>query len=150
MARSGKYDSKFEAHLHGNCPKGCYYCRVKRPDKGLFSRLSYHQEKIPYVQPATEHFYETDFSIWVKSKKLIIEAKGRFKTREEAMKYVWLKDWLPKKYQLIFYFDSVNKAMPGAQRRKDGTKYNHGEWAEKNDFEYYDHKTYKLLEAKIK
>lgn len=153
MARFGKYDSRFEAHLHGNCkggPKQCYYCKIKRPDLGLFNKLRYHGESVDYIEPATSHKYEVDFDFKVGNKKYLVEAKGRFKTTAEANKYLWIREHLVRGTELIFYFDSASTAMPNAKRRKDGTKYNHGEWAEKNGFEYYDHKSYKILEAKFK
>ena len=32
--------------------------------------------------------------------------------------------------------------MPAAKRRKNGTKFTHAEWAEKNKFKWYSEKTF--------
>lgn len=68
----------------------------------------------------------------------IIEVKGRFRTSDEAAKYVWLRKSLPKDKELVFVFSSPNCKMPNARKRKDGTFLTHSEWADKNDFIWYD------------
>lgn len=115
------YDSKFEQELH----------------KGPLKKASYHTDKIPYT---IESYYEPDFR-W---NDILIEAKGRFRDRKEAAKYVWIRERLIFE-ELVFVFYNPKTPMPGAQRRKDGTKQTHAEWAEKNGFRWYTKETIKEL-----
>lgn len=107
------YDSRFEYNLH----------------KGPLKKTKYHTDKIPY---SIETFYEPDFS-W---KDILIEAKGRFRSRQEAAKYVWIRRSLVFE-ELVFVFMKPHTPMPGAKKRKDGTKQTHAEWAEKNGFRWF-------------
>lgn len=124
------YDSKLEYDLHKNELKD----------------LAYHpEEKIYYV---TKHSYEPDFVAQIpvrkgQTKTVLIEVKGRFRERKEASKYVSIRESFTQEEagsqekELIFLFQDSSKPMPHAQRRKDGTKQTHGEWAEKNGFRFY-------------
>ena len=47
-----------------------------------------------------------------------------------------------KDYELVFLFASPSAPMPYARRRRDGTKFSHSEWAEKNKFKWYSEKTF--------
>lgn len=114
-----KYDSKFERELDKTVLKGCNY----HPDK-----------KVQYV---IEREYEPDWQVGY----TLIEAKGRFRDRLEAAKYIWVRKALPKRYKLVFVFQNHKTPMPGARRRKDGTKLSVGEWATKNGFEWYTPRT---------
>ena len=48
---------------------------------------------------------------------------------------------LPKNTELVFLFANPASPMPGAKRRKDGTKRSHAEWANKNKFTWYTEET---------
>lgn len=111
-----KYDSKFERDL----------------DKTVLSGCNYHPSKrIKYV---IEREYEPD---WQKGYTLI-EAKGRFRDRMDASRYIWIRDSLPPRYKLVFVFQNHKTPMPGVRRRKKcGTKMSVGEWATKNGFTWY-------------
>jgi hypothetical protein len=50
---------------------------------------------------------------------------------------VWIKKILPKDTELVFLFANPSAPMPGAKRRKDGTKRSHAEWAWKNGFRWF-------------
>lgn len=113
------YDSKFERELH----------------KGVLKKAKYHNDRIAYT---VESFYEPDFR-W---KDILIEAKGRFRDRKEASKYVWVRKCLLFE-ELVFVFYNPSTPMPGSQRRKDGTKQTHSEWAEKNNFRWFTKHTIK-------
>ena len=63
-----KYDSKFEKEVH-EIMQGCEY----HPEERLF-----------YLVPK---YYEPDFVYRYRTKTIYIEAKGRFRTSEEARKY---------------------------------------------------------------
>lgn len=117
MARS-KYDSKFEESLHKGPLKGC----------------KFHTERLPYI---VEKNYEPDFI----RGKYYIEAKGRFRDRQEAAKYLWVRKCLPKGKELVFVFQNYRASMPGSKRRKDGTRQSHGEWADKNNFKWFTPRT---------
>jgi len=124
------YDSRLEYDLHKHELKGWNY---------------HPRERITYEVPST---YEPDFVTEINGKEILVEVKGRFRTRQEATKYIHVREALKQKPRtispskqkekaLIFLFQDADKPMPGAQRRKDGTKQTHGEWAGKNGFVYY-------------
>ena len=108
------YDSKWEYTLH----------------QTLLKSWNHHTNKVFYV---VEHKYEPDF---VKD-KILIEAKGRFWDHAEYSKYIWIRKSLPDTMELIFLFQKPYAPMPGAKKRKNGTKRTHAEWAESNNFKWY-------------
>ena len=112
------YDSKWEYELHA----------------GILHNWSHHTNKVPYV---VEHTYEPDFE----RDKILIEAKGRFWDHAEYSKYLWIRKALPDTMELIFLFQKPYAPMPGAKKRKDGTKRTHAEWAEANEFTWYSEET---------
>lgn len=142
------YDSRLEYDLHKNKLKG----------------WSYHpEERIIYEVPST---YEPDFVTEIcleknckcterrrcgRSKEVLVEVKGRFRTRQEATKYIYIREALKQDKgqvspseqkeghvkELVFLFQDADKPMPFAKKRKDGTKQTHGQWAEKNGFTYH-------------
>lgn len=124
------YDSGLEYDLH----------------KDLLSGWNHHTEKLPYV---SSHTYEPDFVREYGERKVFIEVKGRFRENSEAAKYVAVRECLPAKSSLIFIFQDANKPMPFAKKRKDGTKYTHGEWATKNEFKYFCYKSSPDLEKQL-
>jgi len=71
-----------------------------------------------------------------KEDNILIEAKGRFRTRQEAKKYIAVRDNNPEK-TIVFVFYDPKKPMPGARKRKDGTRFSMAEWADKNGFDHY-------------
>ena len=75
--------------------------------------------------------------VYIGKKKIYLEAKGRFWDYSEHNKYVWIKKALPKNIELVFLFANPAAPMPGAKRRKDGTKRSHAEWADANNFRWY-------------
>ena len=113
-----KYDSKFEKEAH-DIMQGCEY----HPEQRLFYLVPKH--------------YEPDFVYTHSGKTWYIEAKGRFRTSEEARKYVIISETLGPKEELVFLFQRPRTPMPGSRRRKDGTRYTMEEWAEKNGFRWY-------------
>lgn len=116
------YDSRLEYLLHNNELKDWEY---------------HPKERIEYVTPSS---YEADFKTETAEGKIILlEVKGRFRTRAEASKYIYIREALNKaeeEAEIIFLFQDANKPMPFVKKRKDGTKQTHGEWAEKNGFRY--------------
>lgn len=112
------YDSGLEYELH----------------KTALHDWGHHTEKLPYI---SRHTYEPDFVRMCGDRTIYIEVKGRFRDNSEASKYNFVRESLSEKEELIFIFEDSKKPMPFAKKRKDGTKYTHGEWAEKNNFRYY-------------
>ena len=53
----------------------------------------------------------------------------------------WVQKILPEDIELVFLFANPSAPMPGAKRRKDGTKRSHGEWAGANGFRWYSEDT---------
>ncbi len=122
----------------------------KKPPKGFDSwlefnlkqRLSgcyYHSDQINYIQSKK---YYPDFTYTDGYRKVYIEVKGRFRTRDEARKYVDVRSSLKDNESLVFIFQKGSTTMPGAKIRKDGTKMTHAEWATKNCFTFYEEKDY--------
>lgn len=112
-----KFDSGFEETLHG-----------------ALTACEYHPDKIQYVQVK---MYEPDFIYRNGPYKFIIEAKGRFRDRNESRKYIDIAAGLDDYTELVFIFQKPKTPMPFAKRRKNGTKQTHAEWAEKNNFKWY-------------
>ena len=94
----------------------------------------HHTDKVSYV---TEHTYEPDFVKEIKNKTILLEAKGRFWDHAEFSKYIWVRKALPKNTELVFLFANPSAPMPGAKRRKDGTKRSHAEWADSHNFRWF-------------
>jgi hypothetical protein len=113
-----KYDSKFEKAAH-EIMQGCEY----HPEQRIFYLVPKH--------------YEPDFVYTTQSKTVYIEAKGRFRTSEEARKYVIIAQGFSPTEELVFLFQRANTPMPGSRRRKDGTRYTMEEWADKHGFRWY-------------
>jgi hypothetical protein len=111
------FDSWFEYDLHQK-----------------LKRCEYHSCGLTYTQTKT---YEPDFIYYNGDRTVYIEAKGRFRDRAEARKYVDVKSSLGEKEELVFIFQNPRTAMPGARRRGDGTRYTMQEWAEKQGFKWY-------------
>ena len=112
------YDSNWEYELH----------------TGILDNWSFHTDKVPYV---VEHKYEPDFVKIIDGKTILLEAKGRFWDYAEYSKYIHIREALPKDYELIFLFQKPFAPMPASKKRKDGTKRSHAEWAETNNFTWY-------------
>jgi len=98
----------------------------------------YHPDCIEYTQIRN---YEPDFVFRTKTKTIYIEVKGRFRTRDEARKYVDIRDSLKRNEELRFIFQKPTTAMPFAKRRADGSKFTMQEWAKKNGFKFYSPET---------
>lgn len=113
-----RYDSNFEKELHTKGLKAC----------------TLHPKRMKYT---IEREYEPDFQYG----KTLIEAKGRFRDRQESSKYIHIRNCLPKSYTLVFVFMNHKTPMPGAKKRKDGTKLSVGEWATINKFKWYTPRT---------
>ena len=103
----------------------------------LFNNLrkcEYHPDRIDYIQKKT---YEPDFKYTRPDGHTVyIEAKGRFRDRAEARKYIDIREGL-EDASLVFVFQNPQVSMPAAQRRADGTRLTMAEWATKNNFTYY-------------
>ena len=112
------YDSKWEFDIH----------------QTILKDWMHHGEKIVYV---VKHRYEPDFVKMFDNKIVLLEAKGRFWDYAEYSKYIHVREALPKDYELVFLFQKPFSPMPQAKKRKDGTKRTHAEWAEKNNFKWY-------------
>lgn len=103
----------------------------ERLGKGVLKNLEYETLSLPYTQ---EKFYKPDFIN--KDKGILFEAKGYFRTSQEAAKYVAFASQHPE-WTLVFIFSDPNKPLPWAKKRTtDGKRMSHGEWADKNGFKF--------------
>jgi len=103
----------------------------------LFHKLNeckYHTETIEYV---TVRKYHPDFIFHNGKYKTYIEAKGRFRDRGEARKYISVQEGLNKYEDLAFIFMNPNTPMPNARRRQNGTRQTMAEWADKYNIKWY-------------
>lgn len=101
------------------------------------TNVSFHADSITYTKPATDHVYHPDFTVMLKDEIIYLEAKGRFRDMLEAKKYIHIRDSLDENESLVFIFQNPATPLPGARRRKDGTKRSHADWASANNFEWY-------------
>ena len=114
----------------------------KRYDSGFEHEVSlslgegweHHPPKMDYI---SKHTYQPDFRKEVDGKVTLVEAKGRFRSRSEASKYLSIREALKDNEELVFIFYDASKPLVGSQRRKDGTKQSHGEWATSNGFRWF-------------
>lgn len=111
------YDSMFEKHIHEN--------------KLQESRFHSKQDYVSYTVP---HTYQPDFVLEKDGKVFFIETKGRFRDSSEARKYLFVREVLKEKEELVFVWEKPNTPFPFSKKRKDGTRATHQEWAEKNGF----------------
>lgn len=117
----GAYDSKMEKNLHD----------------GPLKDLKFHPKPgVGYYIPARTAVYEPDFEL---TEGVYVEAKGRFRTRDEANKYLLVRESNPDVI-IIFVFYDPYKPFPGSQKRKDGSKMTHSEWADKHNFAWLSYK----------
>ena len=110
--QSTRYRSKFEEDVA----------------KILNGRFKYEESKFNYT---SNHVYTVDFD----DGTVYLECKGRFRFGE-ARKYLDITRCNPD-IRLEFVFYNPNTPMPGAKRRKDGTKHSMAEWATMHGFNYY-------------
>ena len=128
------YDSMFEADLHlGKKGRGVWH-PPSNPQGILKDWDAHPANPIPYV---VHKNYNTDFTKEIAGRTILLEAKGRFWDSAEYSKYKWCRECLPPKYEIVFLFFNPDYPMPGARKRKDGTKLTHGEWATKLGFRWY-------------
>jgi hypothetical protein len=118
MSKMRAHDSKWEKRLCETIMKGC----------------EYHPTPIHYT---IEKHYEPDWRLG----NLLIEAKGIFTDSVEASKYHWVRKALPEDQELVFLFQNPKTPLVWAKKRKDGTKMNHGEWAEYHRFRWFTEQT---------
>lgn len=108
--------------------KAPYKSRFEQEFAKARPELGYETTRLEYT---TQHTYTPDFSGFTTH----YELKGRFRTSAEAAKYIAVMAAHPK-LKFRFVFMDADKPMPGARRRKDGTIYTMGEWADRNNFPY--------------
>ena len=121
--------------------------RKKRKTKanlpsGIDSKLELELSKVmtncEWKPESLNYIIEKTYHPDARYKKTLIEVKGRFRTTDEAKKYIWIRDHLEEGYELVFVFSNPYTAMPRARSRKDGTKRSHADWADKHGFTWYD------------
>ena len=95
----------------------------------LGDNAEHEPERIPFIQPSKQRFYVPDFKT---RGGLYVECKGRW-VAEDRAKHVWLREQHPtKRIILIFQNSKV--------RLSKVSKTTYGEWATKNNIEWYDWK----------
>lgn len=92
---------------------------------------NYEVSEVEYEEPAVSHKYTPDFTITTTDGHTVhFETKGRFRTKSEANKYIWVRDSNPE-IDLRFIIMDKKTLMP---RSKKTTMYN---WLLKNGFTVY-------------
>lgn len=97
-----------------------------------FPCLQYEPFSVPYVKES-RHKYIPDFVD--KDNCTYYEAKGRFRTRAEANKYLHVRGSLSPFEEIVFVFSKPGVKMVGAKKRKNGSVQTQEEWAIKNGFQ---------------
>lgn len=115
-----------------NVPKG--FDSWLEYDLAQVLNADYHTKRVPYVQ---HKHYEPDFIMFEAGKTLYIEAKGRFRDKAEARKYIDVKASLEDDCELVFIFQRPTTPMPHSKVRLDGTRFTHADWATKHGFRFY-------------
>ena len=87
-------------------------------------------------------YYEPDFVYKYRTKTIYIEAKGRFRTSEEARKYVIISETLSPKEELVFLFQRPNTPCRDHEEEKTVhvTQWQNGQT--KTDSSWYTMKQY--------
>lgn len=125
--------------------KGTPYDSITERDlhSGILKSARFHdkEDRVNYTVP---HYYEPDFVLEKEGRTFLVEVKGRFRDATEAAKYVHIRKSLPETHELVFVWDQINKTFPFAQKRKDGTKRTHEEWADHQEFRHWNKQTFKI------
>lgn len=119
--RGTGYDSYFEKNMHETKLVDC--------------RFHDKEDKVSYI---VSHTYEPDFVLERDGRQFFIELKGRFKDSTEARKYTFIREHLPENSELVFVWEKSGTAFPFSKRRKDGTRMNNEEWADKHCFRHWE------------
>lgn len=123
------YDSKFEYDLHQTVLKGC--------ERNTQVSVSYNVQKK----------YFPDFIYKKGPVTFYLETKGRFWDSDEYSKYKHARLALvPEIEEIVFIFYNPEYPMPKAQKRKNGTKMTHAEWATNNGFRFFTKETFNVEE----
>lgn len=94
--------------------------------EGPLSGAVYHPPKVEYVIPERVAKYEPDFQVG----EILVEAKGRFRPGDPKRYRLIFESLREGGVELVFVFEKPELPLPGAQKRKNGTKRSHAEWAE--------------------
>jgi len=117
-----------------NVPKGYDSLWEYKLHKDILKNWKLRGDLIKYV---IEKTYEIDFVREIEGKLILLEVKGRFWDHAEYSKYIWIRKTLPENTELVFLFQNPLVPMPGAKKRKNGTKRSHAEWADRNNFRWF-------------
>ena len=98
---------------------------------GPLKNVDYEPYKIPYTVVEKKN-YSPDGVLG----DYLFEVKGRFRTREEMNKYIHVRNSISEDMELIFILQSRNTSLPGAAKRKDGTRRCIEDWLQENEFRY--------------
>lgn len=116
-----RYRSKFEGRL-GRKMKGCDY-----EPEDLIQEYTMEGTYLPDFVPKADD-------------SILIEAKGFFRTRQEASKYIAVQKCNPD-IEVVFIFGDPKTPMPNSRKRRNGTRYSMAEWADKNGFRWFTYDT---------
>lgn len=95
----------------------------------LGTNAEHEPERINFIQPSKQRFYVPDFKT---SGGVYIECKGKWDA-SDRIKHVWLREQHPDKRIAIVFQNSKVRLS-----KRSNTTY--GEWATKNNIEWYDWK----------
>lgn len=98
---------------------------------GPLKNVDYEPIKVPYT--VVEHKNYIPDGVMG---NYLFEVKGRFRTRSEMDKYIHVRNSISEDMEIIFILQSQNTALPGATKRKDGTRRCMEDWLKENDFRY--------------
>ncbi|MGL5013594.1 MAG: hypothetical protein ACRC6V_04785 [Bacteroidales bacterium] len=134
MARKPRWRAKREEEI-----KGTPYDSLleKRLHEGKLSTCIFH-DKEHYVSYSVPHTYQPDFiHITEDGRKFLIETKGRFSDSAEARKYIFVREALDEKTELVFVWQKPKTRFPFARKRLNGTYRTQEEWSEDHGFRHW-------------
>lgn len=131
-----KQPRKHQKSVHkGKPPKGYDSWFEYELATGPLKKASFHPPGgVPYVSTRT---YYPDFHKVILGRDVYFEAKGRFRDRNEARKYIDIRAGLNETEMLVMVFQNPKTPMPGARKRSDGTRQTMAEWATKNELLFF-------------
>lgn len=112
-----------------------YRSKLEKQVGGLLGdQAEYEPDQWEYDMIKT---YTPDFALSGDALGIWLEVKGRFRTFDEAAKYIAIRNCWGHGYELVFVISNPDvRAYPQARRRKDGTFLTLANWLDKNGFRW--------------
>lgn len=99
----------------------------------------------PWVKYQLPKTYKPDFKMDIGKFEVYIDSKGMFEDNDEARKYKFIREAIEDQEYVqgdripifVLLFQTPDLEIWYKDRRKDGTKMTHAEWADKNGIKWF-------------